>query len=76
MEKSIKILLSLIAEKRKYFMEMFEKGLIDHAKTDCFALDPILERTKFFISQPNAKADYYTNFIMLLFGSNKKLFKK
>lgn len=55
---------------------MFEKGLIDHAKTDCFALDPILERTKFFISQPNAKADYYTNFIMLLFGSNKKLFKK
>ena len=57
-------------------MEMFERGLIDHAKTDCFALDPILERTKFFISQPNAKADYYTNFIMLLFGSNKKLFKK
>ena len=34
------------------------------------------EKLKLFISAPNAEADYYCNFVMILFGVNKKIFKK
>ena len=32
------------------------------------------EKLRFFVSKPGDNSDYYSNYVMLLFGLNKKLF--
>lgn len=41
-----------------------------------FSLDNVLSKLKLFASLPNADSQYYCNFVMVLFGSNKKVFNK
>ena len=41
-----------------------------------FRLEEIIPKLKFFVSKPEVPSDYYFNYVMLLFGLNKKLFVK
>lgn len=36
----------------------------------------VIDKIKYFASQATARGDYYCNYVMLLFGVNKKLFPK
>lgn len=39
-----------------------------------FSIDACMSKLKFFTCDSSAKFDYHCNYIMLLFGTNKKLF--
>lgn len=36
----------------------------------------VIDKIKYFVSAATARGDYYCNYVMLLFGVNKKLFPK
>ena len=56
-------------------IELIKAGLIDEKSTH-LEINGITEKLKFFVSLPTADSDYYCNLVMLIFGLNKKLFKK
>ncbi len=56
------------------------EGIKDHIKNkinqDLEFNFEIFDKMKYFASDANAKGDYYCNYVMLLYGINKKLFPK
>ncbi|CAD8204750.1 unnamed protein product [Paramecium pentaurelia] len=62
-----------IQEVVQLFKEYFEqKELIIEQLQQIFQINLNIDTVKIFPSQVNHKGDYYTNFIMLLYGLNKK----
>ena len=51
-------------------------NIADEKFKEKFELNEIIKKLKYFVSKAEAKSDYYCNYIMLLFGLNKKLFRK
>lgn len=65
----------VIKAKYQEFVGLFAEGLDNEGNRELFKLDT-QDKLKYFSSKSGEKHDAFCNYFMIVFGINKKLFKK